>query len=96
MDLKKKVVGTIEKWGEAARASNRKAFEEKKNLPELTYKLVSHSNTNSLEEEISALMRDGWRPTGGVFYQTFGGVYYQAMFREPEKNVPANPDSQRQ
>lgn len=90
MDLKKKVIEKIGQWGEAAQASMKRDLEERKNLPELTYKLVSQSNTNSLEEEVSALMRDGWRPTGGVFYQTFGGVYYQAMFREPEKNVPSN------
>jgi hypothetical protein len=65
-----------------------KAMEDKK-MSE--YRVLFGEDGDDLGREVTAAMREGWRPSGGVAID--GGerytYFYQAMIRETGKEIPA-------
>jgi hypothetical protein len=56
----------------------------KRTDPKCEYRIVRGGiwEQNDFERKVSALMNEGWRPTGGVFMRDGPAVYfYQAMQR---------------
>lgn len=45
------------------------------------YQVVRRQYVADLESEVHELLLRGWVPTGGVYMETLGSVYCQAMWR---------------
>ncbi|MGC1274629.1 MAG: DUF1737 domain-containing protein [Planctomycetaceae bacterium] len=55
----------------------------------MEYRLVETSGAQALEQDVNALIAQGWLPTGGVAVATYGAGtwwYYQAMVRRTTPN----------
>lgn len=54
----------------------------------MKYKIIEEEYTARLAEEVEPLMKEGWRPIGGPFFD--GDGYCQALILvEPEPEPPA-------
>lgn len=52
----------------------------------MEYTVIEKDSLRALAEAVEYLMKDGWRPQGGVFVALYDreSWYYQAMMRRPE------------
>lgn len=51
------------------------------------YQVVRRRSVEDLEDTVNALLLKGWVPTGGIFMETLGSVYCQAMWRRHAQPV---------
>lgn len=52
----------------------------------MEYKIASHENLLELEIKVNDLIKEGWKPQGGIFQARWSQVvdptYHQAMIKE--------------
>ncbi len=46
----------------------------------MEYKIVQEVTSYSLEQKVNELLKEGWKPTGGLLFH--GNYYYQALVRK--------------
>ncbi len=45
------------------------------------YEIVRRRSIDDLEDRVNDLLLKNWVPTGGIYMETLGSVYCQAMWR---------------
>ena len=45
------------------------------------YQVIRSQSLEAVEEKVNALILKGWSPTGGIYVETIGTVFSQAMTR---------------
>jgi len=55
------------------------------------YKIVTDADKDGMENRINQLMRDGWVPQGGVYYDHHGhGLWIQALVKQEPAYASVN------
>jgi len=56
--------------------------------PEVEYRTVFNEQIGQLDDEVSALLNDGWQPAGPQYYAEKKGWFVQSMVKVPRQMMP--------